>query len=210
MKPILFNTDMVRAILDGRKTVTRRVVKPQPLAEVKTLYRKDDTNFWRTHGADWWYEFRSPCVLGDILWVRETWNRDWCDHYIYKADGGSAKAAGYAAEPKWRPSIHMPKEAARLFLRVTDVRVERLQDITEEQAEQEGSGNLFLEDVAFGREDKYPQIIENGYEGCIKKQFAYLWDSTVKKSDLTLYGWDANPWVWVIDFEQCEKPNMRI
>lgn len=85
-----------------------------------------------------------------------------------------------------------------------------MQDITEEQAEQEGSGNLFLEDVAFGREDKYPQIIENGYEGCIKKQFAYLWDSTVKKSDLTLYGWDANPWVWVIDFEQCEKPNIII
>lgn len=134
MKPILFNIEMVRAIMEGRKTVTRRAVK-------------------------------LPYHPGDILWVRETWNGDWCDHYIYKADGGSAKAAGYAAEPKWRPSIHMPREAARLFLRVTDVRVERLQDI-----------NLIA-----------------------------VWDRTIKPADLHLYGWDANPWIQVIEFERISK-----
>ena len=114
MKPILFNTQMVRAVLDGRKTVTRRAVKPQPPA----------TSVIRKRGSAWNWSFWADCDMGhlmqppyqpgDILWVRETWNGDWCDHYIYKADGGSAKAAGYAAEPKWRPSIHMPKEAARL------------------------------------------------------------------------------------------------
>ncbi len=134
MEPILFNIEMVRAIMEGRKTVTRRAVK-------------------------------LPYHPGDILWVRETWNGDWCDHYIYKADGGSAKAAGYAAEPKWRPSIHMPREAARLFLRVTDVRVERLQDI-----------NLIA-----------------------------VWDRTIKPADLHLYGWDANPWIQVIEFERISK-----
>ena len=192
MKPILFNTDMVRAILDGRKTVTRRVVKPQPLAEVKTLYRKDDTNFWRTHGADWWYEFRSPCVLGDILWVRETWNRDWCDHYIYKADGGSAKAAGYAAEPKWRPSIHMPKEAARLFLRVTNVRVERLQDIDDDGAKAEGAN--YQDGKNVGWEEKMRRTAID--------RFAEIWDNTIKPADRLRYGWEANPWVWVIEFER--------
>src|SRR5574344_2023832 len=79
---------------------------------------------------------------GDILYVRETWNSDWCDHAIYRADGGSAKSAGYTKEPKWRPSIHMPKEAARIFLRVTGVRVERLMDITESGAMAEGFSKI--------------------------------------------------------------------
>ena len=239
--PILFNSEMVRAILDGRKTVTRRVIKPQP--EPEQIYKigyciaGDKRNIGKYGFGTNEYGGRilfvkPPCKHGDILYVRETWTFEEGQYY-YRADFDSdflepceTLSGGYPTYCRnypgcngcavgkqriiWHPSIHMPKEAARIWLRVTDVRVERLQDITEEQAEQEGSGNLFLEDVAFGREDKYPQIIENGYEGCIKKQFAYLWDSTVKKSDLTLYGWDANPWVWVIDFEQCEKPNIII
>ena len=226
-KAILFNTEMVRAILDGRKTCTRRVIElPENMDGVPVGKSGDSSNplgFMYPGGIK-----RPPYQPGDILYVRETWEHFECcccegDEHgnCYREPQQSAlnKSCGcymYRAtdeiygDARWHPSIRMPKEAARIWLRVTDVRVERLQDITEEQAEQEGSGNLFLEDVAFGREDKYPQIIENGYEGCIKKQFAYLWDSTVKKSDLTLYGWDANPWVWVIDFEQCEKPNIII
>lgn len=154
MKPILFNIEMVRAIMEGRKTVTRRAVK-------------------------------LPYHPGDILWVRETWNGDWCDHYIYKADGGSAKAAGYAAEPKWRPSIHMPREAARLFLRVTDVRVERLQDIN---LDPPGPKN---------------QVVREGLR--YLSDFIAVWDRTIKPADLHLYGWDANPWIQVIEFERISK-----
>lgn len=107
MKPILFNTQMVRAILEGRKSVTRRVVKPQPIAAVKTLYQKDGTNIWRTYGSDCWYEFRAPCVPGDILWVRETWSRMETGKYLYKAD--NEKPISYLG---WRPSIHMPHKSA--------------------------------------------------------------------------------------------------
>lgn len=178
MKPILFNTEMVRAILDGRKTVTRRVVKPQPKA---ALLPMPDSMCWPGcfANAEEPMVYRPPYKSGDILYVRETWNGDWCDHYIYKADGGSAKAAGYAAEPKWRPSIYMPCEAARLFLRVTDVRVELLQDIDDDG------------------------VVAEGLEiGCY---FDDLWNNTIKPSDRALYGWAANPWVWVIEFERISK-----
>ena len=185
MKPILFNTEMVRAILDGRKTVTRRVVKPQPPA----------TSVVRKRGCAWDWSFWADCNMGhvmklpyhpgDILWVRETWNGDWCDHYIYKADGGSAKSAGYTAEPKWHPSIHMPREAARLFLRVTDVRVERLQDIN---LDPPGPKN---------------QVVREGLR--YLSDFIAVWDRTIKPADLHLYGWDANPWIQVIEFERISK-----
>ncbi len=185
MKPILFNIEMVRAIMEGRKTVTRRVVKPQPPA----------TSVVRKRGCAWDWSFWADCNMGhvmklpyhpgDILWVRETWNGDWCDHYIYKADGGSAKSAGYTAEPKWHPSIHMPREAARLFLRVTDVRVERLQDIN---LDPPGPKN---------------QVVREGLR--YLSDFIAVWDRTIKPADLHLYGWEANPWVWVIEFERISK-----
>lgn len=213
-KPILFNTDMVRAILDGRKTVTRRVVKPQPLAEVKTLYRKDGTNFWRTHGADWWYEFRSPCVLGDILWVRETWAKDpFGDGYIYPTEVGGAGQ-------KWHPSIHMPKEAARLFLRVTDVRVERL--LTPFFSDGAAVLALRQEGMALPRECvecignyRTPACIDAGDDSeCgildeIRGDFSDLWNNTIKPADLPIYGWSANPWVWVISFEKMNEIKIR-
>lgn len=185
MKPILFNTEMVRAILEGRKTVTRRVVKPQPPAT--SVVRKRgcawDWSLWED--CDMGHMMKLPYHPGDILWVRETWNGDWCDHYIYKADGGSAKAAGYAAEPKWRPSIHMPKDAARLFLRVTGVWAERLQDIN---LDPPGPEN---------------QVVREGARYLC--DFIAVWDRTIKPVDRQTYGWDANPWVWVIEFERISK-----
>ena len=193
MKPILFNTERVRAILDGRKTVTRRVVMPQP--EGRPIRMTENSCYPGCYAIEGTPRvIRPPCQSGDILYVRETWNGDWCDHYIYKADGGSAKAAGYTAEPKWRPSIHMPKEAARLFLRVTGVRVERLKDI-------DGHG-ILKEGIDNGKSNP---AMGTRWENMQSMAFAELWNSTLKSADLPLYGWAANPWVWVIEFERISK-----
>lgn len=192
MKPILFNTNMVKALLDGRKTVTRRVVKPQPIAEVKELYWKDGTDIWRTYGVDWWYEFRAPFIPGDILWVREAWGTasDLLGSVpgpVYRADyTGNELRELQEKHYRWHPSIHMPREAARIFLRVTGVRAERLQDITTKDIQAEG---------AVGRH----------FQAATRGAFADLWDSTIKPKDLPTCGWAANPWVWVIDFERISK-----
>ena len=193
VKGILFNTEMVRAILDGRKTCTRRIVKPQPTAHYGTQCIKP------------------PYQPGDIIYVRETWHKyikrvgkgqncHLAEFYGYKASVANSEDAG---EP-WKPSIHMPKEAARIWLKVTDVRVERLQNITPKDAENEGVGNLFYEDIGYS-EKNYGTEVDSEY-GIAKEQFAWLWESTIKKSDIDRYGWDVNPWVWVIEFERCEKP----
>lgn len=195
MKQIVFNTEMVRAILEGRKTVTRRVVKPQPIAAVKTLYRKGETNFWRTHGADCWYEFRAPCSPGDILWVRETFTVVPDGSYIYKA----SVECPDAWKGTWKSPYYMTMEAARIFLRVTGVRVERLRNITEEQAEAEGAPKAFEYDML---EDTVIVPDEDGYSYF---GFQVVWNSTIKPADLPRYGWDANPWVWVIEFERISK-----
>lgn len=197
MKPILFNTDMVKAILDGRKSCTRRVVKPQPTARYGTQCIKP------------------PYQQGDILYVRETWERFEC----WNCDGDERgncpkepkksvldKACGcymyratdeISGDAKWHPSIHMPKEAARIFLRVTNVRVERLRDITVEDALVEGM-------------DKYIRLNGELDENSIITSFIGVWNSTIKKSDLDSYGWNANPWVWVIEFERCDKPESKV
>lgn len=182
-KPILFNTDMVRAILDGRKTVTRRVVKPQPLWRKPPIQQSGRPEYW----ANWDDEkiYKSPYRPGDTLYVRETFWPGVAGVYEYKAD--YEDNPGYA----WKPSIHMPREASRIFLRVTDVRVERLQDITEEQS--------ILEGFEAYRSD-------SGYYEPATLGFAETWGSTIKKADRALYGWEANPWVWVIEFERCEMP----
>ena len=206
-KPILFNTEMVRAILDGRKTQTRRLVKPQPVY---------DDGLWELGGAGWsdshvtihpvpghslWE--RQPVQPGDVLWVRETWQyipeSDVDGFYVYAADREDP------AEWKWRPSIHMPRKAARLFLQVMGVRIERLRDITAKDAFNEGTGKLFLEDIAYGDKD-YECDLDDEY-GMAREQFAWLWESTLKKDNLERYGWWANPWVWVIEFERFDgKP----
>lgn len=128
-----------------------------------------------------------PICPGDILYVRETWKKAPNGYYYYE----DWQRNDIADVTKWKPSIHMPKEAARIWLKVTNVRVERLQEITSEQIGREGV------DV------EYPHVL-NGEEK--RYAFSTLWNSTVKKSDLDRYGWKANPWVWVIEFERCEKP----
>ena len=184
MKPILFNTEMVRAILEGRKTVTRRPIKPQPSGELRRM------------GADSCYPgcfaangenrvYQPPYMAGDVLYVRETWARIAVspDGHFFPPGVNYYKAGPIEAPKntmiKWRPSIHMPREAARIFLRVTGVRVERLQEIDD------------------------AGVVAEGLEiGCY---FDELWNRTVKPKDRYVYGWEANPWVWVIEFERISK-----
>lgn len=192
IKPILFNTEMVRAILDGRKTCTRRIVKdgiPDDAMWGYTAFTPKGYISCRGVHADGYGEgfFKLPYQPGDILYVRETWghpislNSD--KQYVFRAD--KIAESGFKNDSHiWHPSIHMPKKAARIWLNVTNVRVERLQDMTDDDAEAEGCFDYTS--TALG--------------------FPDVWDSTIKKSNLDSYGWDANPWVWVIEFERCEKP----
>ena len=195
IKPILFNGEMVRAILDRRKICTRRLVKHNVDAVLNSPYHME-----HPETEDVWLIkrlCRAPYDPGDILYVRETW--DWdpdnevAKTYYYKADG-DLRPEGYKGMG-WLPSIHMPKEAARIWLKVTDVRVERLQDITAEQILKEGIG--LTQDMI--------ESVKEMKEHC-DIPFAAMWNHTLKKSDLDRYGWAANPWVWVIEFERCEKP----
>lgn len=244
MKPILFNTDMVKAILDGRKTVTRRAIKPR--------YRDDEYGFMvigddatgERHVEKYdedegsFYPCRvvnPPYQIGDILYVRETWKIGAWKHIggliavDYKADNfprcewiqtkdleifekywiqstEDALKADLSADEKgeyhwkpgeaptrWRPAIHMPKDAARIFLKVTDVKIQRLQHMDSEDAVKEGMIDPYTNGKYFSHEPM--------------KDFIPLWDSTIKESDIEEYGWEANPWVWVIEFEKIEKPN---
>jgi len=199
--PILFNTEMVQAILDGRKTVTRRMIKPQPIdGHFSFVYHSRNIHIWT--GSE---TIKPPYQPGDVLYVRETWAHIPCIecnmgstfHIQCKEnpvdyDDGNSIAEGcfiyrasypYPQRICWKPSIHMPKEAARIWLKVTDVRVERLQEMKTEN---------FLSEGIPGAE----------YDIETKNRFVKLWDSTLKESDLSRYGWNANPWVWVIEFEQ--------
>lgn len=224
IKPILFNTEMVRAILDGRKTCTRRVVKTR---------RKDACGFYVTRNPDGSfagiYEYdedermfekplNPPYMPGDILYIRETWHRytkrigegEECrleERYGYKASIANSEDAN---EP-WKPSIYMPKEASRIWLKVTDVRVERLQEITEEQTEEEGF--LFTPPCLHRTGENYCDIdgpCESNTKYCDMSSGELfgkvLWDSTIKKSDIDRYGWNANPYVFVIEFSKVDKP----
>lgn len=217
IKPILFHAEMVRAILEGRKSCTRRLVKPQPdgkhtfpLGFVTDSTEKKEVGCFGFGidecGGSIKY-VKPPYQPGDILYVRETWERFecWncdgdergncpkepkksvlnktCGCYMYRATDE------ISGDAKWHPSIHMPKEAARIWLKVTDVRVQRLQDMDKMDAVKEGIDT---------------RLCINLNHALAK--FKKLWNSTIKKSDLDRYGWDANPWVWVIEFERCEKP----
>lgn len=189
IKPILFNTEMVKAIQVGRKTQTRRI------AFVADALREFSC---ASYPDGWWYKgrvyksfesFVRDCQTpkckyrpGDILWVRETWHKD-AGRYMYKANyagGERFYRNGQEVSIHWHPSIHMPKEAARIFLRVKDVRVELLREISASDAMDEGFADW--------------------------NEFVTLWNTTIKPADLDKYGWNANPWVWVIEFERCEKP----
>lgn len=139
-KPIFFNTPMVKAILDGRKTVTRRVVKPHRKAIIENMWLdKEDGDVVVVYNDNYYHigekgYIKRPYIVGDILWVRETWCKNG-DVYFYKAGCPHLQGNMWV---KWHPSIHMSREAARIFLEITDVRVERLQDITTDQVKAEG------------------------------------------------------------------------
>lgn len=216
VRTILFNTEMVQAILDGRKKCTRRVVKgyiPKNAEFGYTAFTPKGAiscrGTFETGYPEYGEKFiKLPYRRGDILYVRETWQKAWLvdkfDHIIdgtekyYYAAGPKAPCFDFWVDPEtgehkdkmpWKPSIHMPKEAARIWLKVIDVRIERLQDITETQAQAEGCNSGLLTGPCTAR-----------------GQFENLWNSTIKKPDADKYGWSANPWVWVIEFERCEKP----
>ena len=177
-KPIVFNTRMVMALLDNKKTQTRIVIKPQPILT-------PDESF----GISWWYwkdcqwidgglgmpetgiEDYAPFRKNDIIWVRETWNQATDGTYVYKTDDTLQEIS--------KLSIHMPHRAARIFLHVIDVRAERLQEISEKAAVSEGC-------EPFG-------------DISAKRVFMIEWNNTHVKRR---YGWDTNPWVWVIEFER--------
>ena len=244
-KPILFNTEMVTAILEGRKTVTRRVLK------LPSYIEQNENGLYTLFAEGTCYENQSmeqikeyikpPYAAGDILYVRETWQKVFETEYNIDGYGGcknirelisnfdevpkvcvglSTEDSCPLTEPRnkyyvykasnikfsdkglwWKPSIHMPKEAARIFLKVTDVRVERLQDITPKEIEREGLKNP-CEECYVKRETCEDCICRDKYVD--KLIWSELWNSTIKKADLDEYGWEANPWVWVIEFERVE------
>lgn len=250
IKPILFNTEMVRAILDGRKTCTRRVIKPQPQSGLCYTYggsHKSCIGKWTypNKGAhEFWGEeyklpenikdeelskrWNPPYHTDDILYVRETWERFecWncegdergncpkepqksvsdktCGCYMYRATNE------ISGDARWHPSIYMPKEAARIWLKVTSVRVERLQEMKPVDVIKEGAYldcwdclNTYGESgsqCCYGTEEQCSQCDE------VMMEWEKLWNSTIKKSDLDRHGWNANPYVFVIEFERCEKP----
>lgn len=234
IKPILFNTDMVRAIMDGRKTVTRRLIKPPYFVsgdetDKRTLIVErtapKGSSLYRKIGEMPYAE--NMYKIGDILYVRETWcwcpcwdcgmdtdEHNCCDKtaikffhqnkkewgcYGYKA---SFKDNEYPSMDTWHPSIHMPKEAARIWLKVTDVRVERLQEISHDGALKEGIHHC---ECPSGWTWKTETDMNNCYVTPIGAM-QELWNSTLKKQESDGFGWDANPWVWVIEFERFEIP----
>lgn len=242
MKPILFNTKMVKALLDDRKSTTRRIVKlkydnthiewrtdkygtqlveMQNSVEGETFGDNPDGSHW--HKLRAYRPANPPYKKGDVLYVRETWSihaafENFCMMIKYKADGYTNlqvefvpsrfdKFNKFDSKIGWISSLFMPKEAARIFLNVTDVRVERLQALNNEDALKEG---LLLpchrEDEDCSAYEHCTADYKGGKGSCIEK-FINLWDSTVNKSDLDRYGWNADPYVWVIEFERTEKPN---
>lgn len=194
IKPILFSTEMVRAILEGRKTVTRRdpFQTPPDYDVLKGHYRDSKGRLCAVFQCR--KDLTTEAVYarydrGDILWVRETWSPVLVrpKRYIYKVDAERGIGEGVGLPIKWHPSIHMPKEATRLFLRVAGVRVEQLRDMV--------LGDVLVEGIT--EADTYESTWERWHQ---------TWNSTIKPADHERYGWQANPWVWVIQFERCRRP----
>ena len=209
-KPILFSGEMVRAILDGRKTMTRRVAKPQPVQVGDNLFDWDKGKVGVTFDKTWWdakgkspLTEHAPYQVGQRLWVRETWYYDSHMHELTDGepdapDGRYLHRLVYRATSPdwqvyggWKPSIFMPRWACRLELEVTAVRVERLQDISEEDAIAEG---FVAKDVRIAPHMTRAYHARDG--------FVALWDSLNEKRG---YGWAQNPWVWVVEFEKAQS-----
>ena len=216
-KPILFNTEMVKAIMSGKKIMTRRIVKHQPPENSIIHGRVMSSTEPKNEGCVGWgpneecvnHYSKIPYEIGQVLWVRETWAQLDMDYravsgkldiqefkgcpIAYKADNDAPEHFNY-----WRPSIHMPRTAARLFLKVTNIRVERLQDITQEDIESEG---LWFYSQEYRDEICKWRDCVSAIRGTRKKYFKKLWNSINSKRG---YGWDVNPWVWVVEFERIE------
>ncbi len=213
-KPIFFNTEMVQAILSGTKTVTRRLIKPQPANKNDIIYKHDGCGKWFISPDDDNYletEVKIPYKIGNILYVQETWAYRYCweceqqgvenecdlESQKFKSapfgERGCYKFRDEDDEPvdhQWHSAASMPKEAARIFLQVTRVRVERLQDIRLLEIIREGV-HVLQKLKEYGYEMSEDDIGRLEYKRC--------WYSTIKK-----YGWEANPWVWVVEFEKLE------
>lgn len=205
MKPILFNTDMVRAILDGRKTVTRRVAKG--------VIEFENGHYNALKRGEWsgaipetiLLKEYAPFRVNDVLYVRETWRKITDTEYGYRADCHKANENVF----NWKPSIHMPKEAARLFLRVTDVRVEKLRDMKLEDFLKEGIYIKPSEVVPRGSDQmltgsERQAAIDCRREAVAREKFKDLWNSTAGKPfspERYANNWYGNPYVWVIEFE---------
>lgn len=241
-RPIIFSGDMVRAIIDDRKTQTRRVVKPQPEESWTDVYGPRDGELtivpyhengprstwqtcWDDQGRCWmlWTDgsgqrmYVPNCpygVPGDRMWVRETWGEiSWHEvgqytygdgpkpnrnEVVYRAGPhpfDSDTPHGWTNECRWRPSIHMPRRVSRIALEITNVRVERVQEISEEDARSEGA---WAEGVPSGRSTSEGDSEEVGSH---RAGFAQLWNSINAKRG---FGWQENPWVWVIEFKRVE------
>lgn len=173
-RPILFSSPMVRAILDDRKTQTRRIIKNIGIVPGigEVLNGSDD--------AKEWPDFCPYGKQGDRLWVRETFNINDDGHYIYAADLNDAGVTKWAA--KWKPSIHMPRSASRVLLEIVNVRVERLKDISEDDAIADGAHSINF-----------------GYGDCYALGFNQIWEQ-INGSE----SWDLNPFVWVVEFKVLE------
>lgn len=224
IKPILFNTEMVRAILNGRKTCTRRILKGAiPFGEKAEYWNVLKKGEWSGPiCTEHFIKQCSPYNPGDILYVRETfaWGPCWdcgldtipdgCKHpviydskkrehgcYMYRA---SCEDNEYPSADTWHPSIHMPKAAARIWLKVKSVSIQKLQKCGEGwciEIEKEG---------VVAPQDPILYTSDDAFHDALRAEFQKLWNSTIKKEDIDQYGWNANPWVWVIEFERCEKP----
>jgi hypothetical protein len=204
-RPILFSGQMVRAILEGRKTQTRRIVKPQPTKDYVTLMPLSGELVGVTkHGGPidnrgWLHcPYGKP---GDRLWVRETWGKvhyegvDESPTIFYRADERDQERDELT---RWRPSIHMPRWASRINLEVVSVRVERLQDISEEDAMSEGIES-WEERGVDDAQDYYRDYVTGGHVYNAKDSFRSLWQSINGPGS-----WEANPWVWVVEFKRIE------
>ena len=214
-RPIIFSTQMVRAILSGAKTQTRRVIPVLPkrgyslhqISEDKFCFRKVHKNGDATHSD----VFRRPCDVGDLLWVRETYRP-------IVGQLGALISVDYKADPpeewerlgdvvgtpvKWRPAIHMPREMSRLVLKVTAIRAEPLRDISDTDAMREGIYSSFLRGTPMPIAMDWDGNEKVLVAGVPKRDFEALWHGLYPDGQKS---WGANPWVWVIDFEVAERP----
>lgn len=233
--PILFQTDMVQAILQGRKTMTRRLFNPQPMdcGELHKQYteaswKNEPANFVESITKGFWYcqycgngvrlgdynpGIKCPYgTVGDVLWVRETWNER-NGEYAYKASPDLFKKTNWFKEIrsaykianlptpddvlKWKPSIFMPRVASRITLKITNIKVERVQDISEEDAIKEGVFNMIDKD---GNYNVYWDYIKKSpIKGFLtaKESFRSLWISINGQES-----WDSNPFCWCVEFEK--------